>query len=277
MTTVITMTSYPKRINEVAKFIYKFMTTQIYRPDYFYLWLSTIEFPNKEKDLPEELLLVCSNFNVKISWVNYNDGCMKRWNVYPTHYNDTVAAVDEDNFYDVHLVEKMKTIKNYTGEIYAIWDRLTNYLLLEKPGIDFRYRYYKILNRPSSSIEMKLAGQSVIPPKTFPLEAIKPEYVELRLKYCKKCDESWLQPFYKLNGIKSASFKLPKTDPDDSMEKTGINANGKRINNVWWKNLQMYLVLRLFPDMLKKWKTIFPKYDDSAWAKMSIDDIAKKL
>ena len=277
MSTVITMTSYPKRINAVAKFIYKFMTTQIYKPDYFYLWLSTIEFPNKEKDLPEELLLICSHFNVKISWVDYNDGCMKRWNVYPKHYNDTVAAIDEDNTYDIHLVERMKTLTKPTGKIYAIWDRLTNYLVLEHPGIDFRYRYYKMLGKKDSSLQMKLSGNSVVPPKTFPLNALKPEYLPLRLKYCKKCDESWLQPFYRANGIQSSTLKLSKITPDDSMEKTGINANGKRINGVWWKNLQMYLVLRLFPELMKKWKEIFPEYKTDDWDKLSIDKIREML
>ena len=202
---------------------------------------------------------------------------MKRWNVYPTHYEDVVAAIDEDNEYDIHLIEKMKTITNKTGEIYTIWDRLTNYLILEKPGINFKYRYYKQLGKPSSSIQMKLSGNSVIPPHTFPLDALKPEYLSLRLKYCKKCDESWLQPFYRFNNIKSASFNLDKIHPDNKLEKTGINATGKTINGVWWKNLQMYIVLRLFPHLMKKWKELFPNYDDHEFENKSVDELTKLL
>lgn len=167
MSTVITMTSYPKRINEVAKFIYKFMNTQIKKPDYFYLWLSTVEFPNKENDLPNELLLVAEAYDIKISWVEYNDGCMKRWNVYPKHFNDTVAAIDEDNFYDIHLVEKMETIKEKTGCVYAIFDKLTNYLVLDSHSINFKYLHYKKLNLPATSIKIKLSGNSVVPQTHF--------------------------------------------------------------------------------------------------------------
>lgn len=274
MKTVVTMTSYPKRINVVGKFIYTFFKTQTVKSDYFYLWLSTINFPNKEKDLPEDLLLVCKAYNVIISWVNYDDGCTKRWNVYPKHYNDVVVAVDEDNVYDIHLIEKMKIVKS--GKIYAVWDSLTNYLVPDN-GINFKYRHYKKLNLPDHSIRMKLSGNSVIPPKTFPLDALNPAYLELRLKYCPKCDESWLQPFYRFNNIESSCMHLKKLACDDSMNNTGLNAAGKMIKGVWWKNLQMYLVLRLFPELMKKWKKIFPEYKTDAWDKLSIDEIRKML
>ena len=214
MKTVVTMTSYPKRIAEVGKFIYRFFKTQTCRPDYFYLWLSTKNFPNKEKDLPADLLLVCEAFGVIISWVNYDDGCMKRWNVYPKHYNDYVVAVDEDNLYDYDLVKVMKTLP--TGKIYTVFDELANYLVPSK-GINFKYRHYSKLKLPNHSIRMKLSGNSVIPPNTFPLDAINPAYLENRLMYCPKCDESWLQPFYRCNGIESASLHLRKTKCDDLM------------------------------------------------------------
>ena len=134
-----------------------------------------------------------------------------------------------------------------------------------------------MLGREDSSLQMKLSGNSVVPPKTFPLNALKPELLPLRLKYCKKCDESWLQPFYRANGIQSSTLKLEKIMPDDSMEKTGINANGKRIAGVWWKNFQMYLVLRLFPDLMTKWKKMFPTYDDSSFKNKTIDELCEML
>lgn len=276
MKTVVTMTSYPKRIKSVGKFIYQFYKTQKVKPDYFYLWLSTKNFPNREKDLPNDLLLICKHFGVFISWVDYDDGCTKRWNVYPKHYEDIVVAVDEDNLYDIHLIEKMKNFKTSEKCIYAVWDNLTNYLVPTKE-IEFKYKHYKKIHKSNKSLRMKIAGQSVYPPKTFPLDALNPKYLDLRLKYCKKCDESWLQPFLRCSGVLSSTFGLNKKTPDDLMEKTGINANGKRIKGIWWKNLQMYIVLRLFPDMMKKWKEIFPEYDTKKWDRYSLDELIKML
>jgi hypothetical protein len=276
MKIVVTMTSYPKRIKEVGKFIYRFFKTQTERPDYFYLWLSSVNFPNKEKDLPQDLLYVCDAFGVIISWVDYDDGCTKRWNVYPKHYEDCVVAVDEDNEYDYHLIETMRKFNYSPKTIYAVWESLTNYLVLNE-GIDFRYIHYKKLKLADHSLRMKISGNSVIPPRTFPLEALNPEYLPLRLKYCKKCDESWLQPFYRCAGIESSVLHLKKYACDDKMNATGINAQGRRINGVWWKNLQMYLVLRLFPKMMERWKELFPSYNDDKFKDMSIDELAKLL
>ena len=43
------------RINEVSKCIYHILTRQIEKPDILNMKLSEDEFPNKEKDLPENL------------------------------------------------------------------------------------------------------------------------------------------------------------------------------------------------------------------------------
>ena len=276
MKTVVTMTSYPKRISAVAEFIYLFYQTQTVKPDYFYLWLSEKEFPDKEADLPHDLLLVCKYFGVIISWVPYNDGCTKRWNVYPKHYHDVVVAVDEDNVYDFALIETMKKYTRKTGCIYAVWESLTNYLV-PNGSIDFKYRNYASLHLPDHSLRMKISGNSVVPPDTFPMDALNPDYISLRERYCPKCDESWLQPFYRYNNIESSVMHLEKVACDDSMNSTGINAAGKRIEGIWWKNLQMYIVLRLFPHLYKKWMTIFPEYDDSKFRHYSVDELKDLL
>jgi hypothetical protein len=276
MNTVVTMTSYPKRISAVAEFIYIFMNTQTVKPDYFYIWLSEEEFPLKEASLPTELVKICKYFKIIIRWVPYNDGCTKRWGVYPEHYNDIVVAIDEDNVYDFHLVERMRQYEKPANTIYAVFDSLTNYLV-PVGGIEFKYRHYKKLNLPNHSLRMKISGQSVVPPRTFPLDALNPDYLNLRLKYCPKCDESWLQPFYKFNSIEFSCMKLDKLRCDDSMNSTGLAASGKVIDGVWWKNVQMYLVLRLFPDLMRCHKRIFPEYDTAKWDIKPIDDINQLL
>jgi hypothetical protein len=58
MKTVITMTTWSKRIQFTARAIYRFLKTQIVKPDLFYLWLAEEEFPNREADLPENLLAI---------------------------------------------------------------------------------------------------------------------------------------------------------------------------------------------------------------------------
>ncbi|WP_291631455.1 hypothetical protein [Clostridium sp.] len=100
MKTVVTMTSWTKRINCVARSIYYFMKTQTVKPDLFYLWLAEEEFPNKEKDLPNDLLMIIEGLHITLKWIKKNTYCHKRWNVYPEHMEDLVISIDDDVIYN---------------------------------------------------------------------------------------------------------------------------------------------------------------------------------
>ena len=78
---VITMTSWKGRIHVVGKCIYYFFTRQTEKPDVFYLWLSVEEFPNRENDLPADLLAVIDAFGVRLCWTETNEYIYKRWNI----------------------------------------------------------------------------------------------------------------------------------------------------------------------------------------------------
>ena len=76
---IVSMTSYPGRITNVRKAIYYLLTKQTVKPDEIHLWLAEPEFPNREKDLPEDLnniIEVCDN--VFLHWLPKNTYCHKR-------------------------------------------------------------------------------------------------------------------------------------------------------------------------------------------------------
>ena len=58
---IISLTSYPARIKNVGKTIYKFV--KMCPEFHIVLNLCSLEFPNKEKDLPDDLLLICNTFD----------------------------------------------------------------------------------------------------------------------------------------------------------------------------------------------------------------------
>jgi hypothetical protein len=269
---VITMTSWVKRINYVAKAIYRFLTTQLDKPDIFYLWLSEEEFPNKEKDLPEDLLLICNTFNIKISWTKENEYCHKRWYVYPLHYNDIVIAIDDDCIYDKNLINFARTIA-YNKIVYTIFNNLTNEMFFNN-DIKINYKL-----STSCSNKIKLSGNSIYPPGTFPLEAISEENIKLRKKYCKKCDESWIMPFLIFNNIpRSYSYKQDvKCNFKDPKYKNSALYYSYQSKNIHWKHLQIYIVLRLFPQLMNSWKHVFPAYNDKQYKNKSIDELILNL
>ena len=63
---IITMTSWAKRIKNVPKVVFSILSNTI-TPDSIELNLSSDEFINKEKDLPEELILLNQNGIININ------------------------------------------------------------------------------------------------------------------------------------------------------------------------------------------------------------------
>lgn len=252
---VVTMTSWAKRLPFLGKSIYKFMTTQTVKPDIFYLWLSLEEFPNKEKDLPDDLLMICESFNIQIKWCEFNDICFKRWYVYPEHYNDMVFSIDDDVEFPANLIEEGKKHICETNTVYNIFQDLT-------------FEYYPTPNCRAyfpnrDSLLANFAGMSCVCPKTFPLETLTEENVKARRKVCKRCDETWIKGFSIMNGTmtRRLPFIYKNQKEYDFSEQTAChNTLLKRIDGHCVIEYQIYYCLKCYPEHYKKWLELFPNY-----------------
>ena len=95
---VVTFTSWEKRINNCADVIKSVLSNTLV-PDRLYLNLSSKEFPQKEKELPKELINLINNHeNVIINWVDgENTKSMKK--VFPIleYLNDDDIIIDIDD------------------------------------------------------------------------------------------------------------------------------------------------------------------------------------
>lgn len=112
---IVTMTSWKKRINNVYKVIDSIYNNTI-KPDCVYLNLSLIEFPNKEVDLPIDLLNLKLKYNnFIINWVSGNTKCFKK--VFPIlQYlsdDDIIIDADDDILFPTTLIEsRLKDFKD---------------------------------------------------------------------------------------------------------------------------------------------------------------------
>ena len=106
---VITMTSWKKRINDVSKTIYSLLRNT-YKPRSIELNLAEEEFPLKEKELPEDLLLLKNDGLVNINWCYRNVKTFKK--VLPTvlkYYDEKdllIMSADDDVEYQPDIIEK---------------------------------------------------------------------------------------------------------------------------------------------------------------------------
>jgi len=170
---IISMTSYPKRINNVAISIKLLLTKQTIKPNEIHLWLSIEEFKNKEKDLPQQLLnIINENNNVFLHWVEKNTYVHKRHEIFKyTNDSDYVFLIDDDVEYDQKLIETvLEKAKLYPNTIITY----NKYTFHEYKGRAIIYRENR--GDPGPFInKTRWCGQSMIPSAIYPKDILSKE------------------------------------------------------------------------------------------------------
>lgn len=102
---IISLTSFPARINVVAKTI-NTLLRQTVKPDKLILWLADSQFPNKEKDLPAELLKLV-NYGLEIRWTEDLRSYKKLVPALRDFPNDIIVTADDDLYYQEDWLESL--------------------------------------------------------------------------------------------------------------------------------------------------------------------------
>ena len=103
------MTSWTKRIGNVSHTVVSLLKQSV-KPDSIEVNLSTEEFPNKEKDLPEDLVVLQENGLIQINWVVKNTKVFKKFiPVLQKYYGEDyyLLTVDDDWIYSSNYIETM--------------------------------------------------------------------------------------------------------------------------------------------------------------------------
>ena len=125
---IVSLTSFPKRIGTVHLTI-NTIFRQTLAPDRIILWLAEEEFPNKEKDLPDELLKLKKR-GLEIRWCG---NLMSYKKLVPTMklYPDSfIVTADDDLYYHPQWLERL--CKTYLDNPHCIpCHRVTKILVSE--------------------------------------------------------------------------------------------------------------------------------------------------
>lgn len=116
---VVSMTSFPERIRLVHYAVFSVLR-QTHPPDVMVLWLVGAEFPQKEKDLPTELLDLCAK-GLTIRWCDKNlKSYLKLIPAITAFSDDVIITVDDDIFYPPQWLENLlETHTQYPMDIVA--------------------------------------------------------------------------------------------------------------------------------------------------------------
>lgn len=114
---VLSLTSYPERIKTVNQVI-ESLFMQKEQADEIVLWLSIQEFPNKYKDIPEELKCLIGKNKFRIEWVDGNIKSHKKYFYALQNRENITITIDDDMRYSSLMVSTL--MDSYRKHPYAI-------------------------------------------------------------------------------------------------------------------------------------------------------------
>lgn len=115
---IVSMTSFPTRI-DTTHLALNTLLRQTMKPDRVILWLAYEQFPNKENDLPQNLLKLM-DFGLEIKWCEDLKSYKKLIPALREFPNDIIITTDDDIYYEDDWLESLyNAYKNYPDCIYV--------------------------------------------------------------------------------------------------------------------------------------------------------------
>lgn len=102
---IVSLTSFPPRIKTVHKTI-ETLQDQTYQADRIILWLAEEEFPEKEKELPRELLALRDK-GLEIRWCNNIYSYKKLVPTIKLYPNAIIVTADDDLYYSNEWLKRL--------------------------------------------------------------------------------------------------------------------------------------------------------------------------
>ncbi len=164
---IVSLTSYPARIKTVHYTI-NTLLSQDFKPDKVILWLTESQFPNREKDLPSELVRLL-DLGLTIEWCQDDLKSYKKLipalKKYP---NDIIITADDDVYYNQNLISSLyEAYKKDPKNIYvkrSVKLQLNNEKL---ENISSRKYFYKHLKSPSYFNQIMGGSGCLYPPNSL--------------------------------------------------------------------------------------------------------------
>ena len=249
---LVSLTSYPTRIKTVNQTI-ETLINQTFKPDKIVLWLAEEEFPNKENDLPEELLnLQRENKSFEIGWCEDLKPYKKLIPSLKKYPEYLIITADDDLLYEPNRIGLLyKTHLKYPND--AICHR-AHYITFDKNVIN-KYSNW-IMNSNFHGLSNNVfptSGAMILYPQNCFYKDILNKELFLKLSY--NTDDIWYWAMCVLNGTKTrlareniSELYLVEKTQTETLWSDNIN-NGKNDNNI---NLMFEHYPMLYAKLSKK-------------------------
>lgn len=136
---IVTLTSFPERMAEIKYTLYSLLT-QTLKPDMVVLWLAKEQFPDREKNLPQDVLNLRGN-GLTIKWCDDLKSYKKLIPALKEFPDDILVTADDDLFYEPEWLEKLYTA--YLDNPQIIHCHRAHYIQLNTDGSLKKYREWE--------------------------------------------------------------------------------------------------------------------------------------
>lgn len=112
---IVSLTSFPQRMYDIHFGIYSLLTQSL-KPDMVILWLGEDKFPNKEKDLPKDIIKLMQN-GLTVRFCRDIRSYTKLIPALKEFPNDIIVTADDDIYYDKNWLELLYNEYNKSPDI----------------------------------------------------------------------------------------------------------------------------------------------------------------
>lgn len=248
---IVSLTSFPERLYDIHFCIYSILNQTI-KPDEIILWLANEQFPNGEKDIPQEVLSL-KKFGLKIKWCDDIKAYKKLIPALKEYPNDLIVTADDDLFYPEDWLELLyEDHKKNPNDIICQRSRKISF---NNGGSLKSYDEWKLnggeIKQSYLNFSTNGAG-SLFPPNSLYSDVSNKNLFE---KLCPNADDVWIWAMAVLNGTKIKGVK------NNMAELTYVNLarelnilNEKTLyssNFEGGNDLQLKNILEYYPDIMK--------------------------
>ena len=247
---IISLTSYPERMNEIHYTLYSLLNQSL-KPDKVILWLAKTQFPNGEKDIPNNVINLKKN-GLSICWCDDLRSYKKiipSLKKYPDHI---IITADDDLFYPRHWLKNL--YETYENNKKCIISHRIRKILIKNNTISKYNDWTLSLNEePASFLNFSTNGAGTL----FPPHSLHEKFFKSELfnELCPHADDIWIWAMAILNntkikGVKNNFAELTYVNLARELgilnQKTLYSYN--RTNN----DKQLNNVLKKYPEILNK-------------------------
>ena len=241
---IISLTSFPARINTVHQTI-ESLINQTKKADKIILWLAPEQFPNGEKDLPENLLRLKER-GLTIDWYHDIRSYKKLIPTLRKYPNELIVTVDDDIIYKPTMLEKLyRTHVKHPKDV--VCHRATKFIYERDKfktiaGGKKHYRGAHFLNKLTG------CGGVLYPPKCFYKDILNEDLI---LKLAPTNDDQWFWLMAALNGVgvRVAKNKEIELNYTDGSQEVGLFLINDRGDNLFWKDFNR--LMEHYPQLKK--------------------------